>query len=162
MWHAVIPAHRREWLVMLLDRINVKACFYENVYNRIHTMGSSINDTMLFWGIFYHPPPHVMLHFYASFKIVGHADPNPPPSGMTSFMDGPQIDGIRKSRECKTGGEKCGKPGLEASAHVLALTSFFSGCGQHGNSRLLKLIGRYEFGIGNAPFNGIKSHTQVY
>ena len=31
---------------------------------------------MQFWGIFY-PPPHVML-FYASFNIVGHADPNPP------------------------------------------------------------------------------------
>ena len=41
--------------------------------------GSSINDVMLFWGIFYPPPPPpaVML-FDASFNIVGHADPNPP------------------------------------------------------------------------------------
>ena len=31
--------------------------------------------------------------FYASFNIVGHADPKPPPppSGMTSFMDNPQL-----------------------------------------------------------------------
>ena len=42
-------------------------------------MPGGINDVMLFWGIFYPPPPppHVML-FYASFNIVGHADPNPP------------------------------------------------------------------------------------
>ena len=35
---------------------------------------------MQFWGIFTPPPPlpHVML-FYASFNIVGHADPTPPP-----------------------------------------------------------------------------------
>ena len=30
----------------------------------------SINDVMLVWGIFYPPPPLVML-FYASFNIVG-------------------------------------------------------------------------------------------
>ena len=46
-------------------------------------MGSSINDVMLFWGIF----------FYASFNIVGHANLNPssppPPSGMSLCMDNP-------------------------------------------------------------------------
>ena len=40
-------------------------------------MGPSINDVMLFWGIFYPPPPHVML-FYASFHIVGSCGPEPP------------------------------------------------------------------------------------
>ena len=44
------------------------------------TQGSSINDVILFLGIF----TPIML-FYASFNIVGHADP--PTSGMTSFMD---------------------------------------------------------------------------
>ena len=60
--------------------------------NSSTNMGSSINDVMLFLGIFL-PPPPVML-FHASFNIVGHADPTPPLplSGMTSFMNDPYFN----------------------------------------------------------------------
>ena len=54
--------------------------------------GPSINDVMLFWGIFNPPPPPLVMLFCATFNIVGHVDPkppSPPPSGMTSFMGAP-------------------------------------------------------------------------
>ena len=50
--------------------------------------GSSINDVMLFWGIFYSPPP-LSCFFMHPLTLLVMRTRTPPPSGMTSFMDDP-------------------------------------------------------------------------